>query len=215
MEEPQLDVEVTKRFYQPELRAIERPMSGDEAAILVAVRVPEHHLLPAAARLEPAPIARQPERGAHDVRAALEIGDGLEQRNDVHHEPAGRQQSHFFEQDRDFEQIADRLTLGDDVIRQRRRAEMAMDLRRHVHDRKLGIEQRRPGNVRRVEEARIREVGHQQRNALALGERGVIGVDAGARQQLGHDGLVHVGVLAQIERGQMEPEHFDGTTQVP
>ena len=37
--------------------------------------------------------------------------------------------------------------------------------------------------------------------------------DTGTRQQLGHDRLVHVAVLPQVEHREMEAEHVDATPQ--
>ena len=50
------------------------------------------------------------------------------------------------------------------------------------------------------------ELATQQRHPRRLVQREVIGFDPGHRQQLGHDALVHVGILAQVERGEMEAE---------
>ena len=61
-----------------------------------------------------------------------------------------------------------------------------------------------------MQEARARELAREQRDAVGFGQRGVVGGDAGAREQLGDDGLVHVGVLAQVEHREMEAEDVDG-----
>ena len=68
VEEPQLDAVVAKRVDERQLRAVERPVGRQVAAVLVAVGVAQHHFLPAVAAFEPAAIERQRERGAHDRR---------------------------------------------------------------------------------------------------------------------------------------------------
>ena len=63
--------------------------------------------------------------------------------------------------------------------------------------------------MRRAEQARTGELAREQRDAFRLGERRVVGRHLGACQQLGHDRFVHVGVLTQIEHGEVEAEHID------
>ncbi len=76
--------------------------------------------------------------------------------------------------------------------------------RRRVHDGELG--QRLVGirGEAREQRARARELAAQQRDARRLVERRVIGFDARDAQQLGDHARVHVGVLAKIERREME-----------
>ena len=45
------------------------------------------------------------------------------------------------------------------------------------------------------------------------GERGVVGGDAGAREELGDHRLVHVGVLPQVEHREVEAEDLDRADQ--
>ena len=49
--------------------------------------------------------------------------------------------------------------------------------------------------------------------APSSARRAIVGADAGRLDQLGDDALVHVGILAQVERGEMEAEHVDGAAQ--
>src|SRR6185436_14157973 len=53
-------------------RLVERPVGGDVAAVLVAVRIAEHHFLLGAAARHPLPIERQLERRGHYAAAVLE-----------------------------------------------------------------------------------------------------------------------------------------------
>ena len=59
----------------------------------------------------------------------------------------------------------------------------------------------------------LRELGGQQRHARRLVERRVVLGRAGRLDQLGHDALVHVGILADVELGEMEAEHVDRAPQ--
>ena len=77
-------------------------------------------------------------------------------------------------------------------------------------DRQLRGRALRIREMRRVQEPRPGELAREQRHALVFGERGVVVRHAGLREQLGHDRLVHVGVLAQVEHREMESEDVDG-----
>ena len=58
------------------------------------------------------------------------------------------------------------------------------------------------------------QLRQQQADALGLGKRGVIEVGLHEAEHLADRALVHVGVLAQIERGEMKAEDIDGAAQV-
>ena len=60
-----------------------------------------------------------------------------------------------------------------------------------------------------MQETRARELALQQRDPLGLGKPGVVGRDAGAREELGDHRLVHIGVLAQVEHREVKAEHLD------
>ena len=57
------------------------------------------------------------------------------------------------------------------------------------------------------------QFGGQQLDTFRLGQRPVIGMHARPGQQLGDDLLVHIGVLPQIETGQMKPKDVHGFPQ--
>ena len=61
-----------------------------------------------------------------------------------------------------------------------------------------------------MERPRSGELAREQRDLRGFGQCEVIGLDAGARQQVGDDDLVHVGVLAHVERREMEAEGAHG-----
>ena len=88
-----------------------------------------------------------------------------------------------------------------------------MDAGGDCDDRKLRRRALRVREMRRVEEPRSRELAYEQRHALLFRQRRVIGGHAGLREQLADDGLVHIGVLAQVEHGEMEAEDFDGALE--
>ena len=78
------------------------------------------------------------------------------------------------QEQRHLQQVAYRLAFGDYVVRECRGAEADDGCGRNAHDRKLGVQQRRAHDVRRVEEARAFELPHQQLCTFALGKPGVV-----------------------------------------
>ena len=69
VEQAQLHAVIAKRVHQPHLGAIQRPVGGEIAAVLVAVRVAEHDLLPVVPLREPRAIERHGKGVAHDGAA--------------------------------------------------------------------------------------------------------------------------------------------------
>ena len=67
--------------------------------------------------------------------------------------------------------------------------------------------------MRRVQQARARELACQQRHTLRLRQDQVVGHDVGADQELGNHLLVNVAVLAQVDRREVKAEHVDRATQ--
>ena len=201
-----------ERVDQRELGAVERPVRGEVAAVLVAVRVTEHHLLPPAASVEPRAVAGQRERVAHDTRAACEIVDRLEQRHDVDGERIAAQQPDLLQQHRDFEQVGNRLALRDHVVRQRRRRRSAGGCpRRRRGSRARNARAPSTTDAESAAGAGLRARVRAARCARLPASDSVVVAGTGVGQQLGDDRLVHVGVLAQVEHGKMEAEHRDGT----
>src|SRR5262249_62119966 len=83
VEQAQGDAVAGKYLDQCDLRLVEFPVGGEEAAGLVAVRITEHHFLHVAPAREQLPILGQGKKLVHDRAATAQIGDGLEQRDDV------------------------------------------------------------------------------------------------------------------------------------
>ncbi len=82
-----------------------------------------------------------------------------------------------------------------------------------VEDRELAARLVRIGVPRARQRARMREFAAQHGDAGLLVEREIVGLDAGDREQFGDDALVDVGILAQVERRQMEAEGVDRADQ--
>ena len=57
------------------------------------------------------------------------------------------------------------------------------------------------------------ELGHQQLDAVRLGQRPIVGMHTGPRQQLRDDLLVHIGVLPHVQTGQVKTEGAHGFPQ--
>ena len=83
VEEPQPDSGLARRLDQIELGAVQRPVGGEVAAVLVRVGVAEHHFLAVAARGHHRAVQRKVQRRFENRRAALQVVDGLEQRHDA------------------------------------------------------------------------------------------------------------------------------------
>src|SRR5262249_16880403 len=90
VEQAQPDVGAFKNFDQPDPGLVELPAGGDEAAILVAVGITEHHLLHRAAAVDQFPVIVQRQHAIHDAAGGLQILDGFEQRHYVDDAAAGR-----------------------------------------------------------------------------------------------------------------------------
>ena len=98
-------------------------------------------------------------------------------------------------------------------MRQRRGAVAGVDRRGAGQDRQFRRRPCRVVDVRRREQPRAAELAHEQRHARILGQRRVVGLDAGAGEEFADGRLVHVAVLAQVEGGKMEAEHVDRAPQ--
>jgi hypothetical protein len=83
VEQPQPDPVAFGHLHQVQFGAVQRPVGGQVAAVLVGVRIAEHDLLPVAAGGHDAPVQRQFQGCVHDRGAGLQVLDGLEQRHDA------------------------------------------------------------------------------------------------------------------------------------
>ena len=214
MEQAQAHAGVAMHFDQHALSLVQRPVGRQVAAVLVAVGIAEHHFLDIAAARDPFAVGRQREGGVHDVARILEIRNRLEQRDDVHRQALfQREEAHFLEEQRDFQQVGHAGGLGDDVVRQRGRAIERVDLRRGAQDRQLALRLLAVGEVQGNQRARRGEFALEQCHARRLVQRQVIGFHADCGKQFRHHRFVHVGVLAQVDGGEMKTEHAQGPLQ--
>ena len=67
VEQPQPHAVALEHIDQPDLGLVELPARGDEAAILVAVGIAEHHFLDAAAAVDQPAVIMQRQHPVHDA----------------------------------------------------------------------------------------------------------------------------------------------------
>ncbi|KWT90182.1 hypothetical protein APY03_3276 [Variovorax sp. WDL1] len=246
---PRLLVQLVEQRHERGAGAVELPVAGEDAAVLVAVAVAQHHILLGARACHQGLDAGQGVEGTHDGRGIAQVLDGLEQRHDdqvaggvaersavpprASERPlggtrgrasAGRwgaiaqgaaQQADLLLQQQRLEQVAHRLGVADDVVADRRRAVARAGTSRGREDRELALRERRIGGVGNAQRACVVQQAQEQCLLGFLGQRRVIGLDARGGQQLGDHGLMLVGALAQVHRGEMEAEHLDCADQRP
>src|SRR4030095_5252633 len=87
VEQPQLHSVALENLHQLDLGLVQLPVRTHVTTVLIAVRIAEHDLLDTAAAFEHATIFRYPEQCVHDGATAAQIGDGLEQRDDIQGKP--------------------------------------------------------------------------------------------------------------------------------
>ena len=207
-----------QRHFHP----VERPVAHQDAAVLVAVGIAQHHLLRAAAGAQHVGHAGQGQELAHDGLGAPQVGNGLEQRH--HHQPGARrlggalgqralQQADLLLQQQHLEQVAHLLGVADDGVAHGGRAQRLAQGLRGLEHRQLLDGQRAVAGARHAQRSRVGQQAQQQRAAGRFVQRGVVGADAGGGEQLGHHGLVLVGALAQIDAGQVKAEHLHRALQ--
>ena len=225
MEQAQTHARRVENACELDLGFVQLPAGGEKTAVLVAVRVPEHHFLLVAARTDQRAVGGQREEALHDRRAVAQIADRFEQRDDVHAQlgrlagAKGRrrlQQAGFLEQQGDFEQIRHAVGLGNDRVGQGRLAVSRPQFPRGKEDLQFAERLFAVVQVRRIQRARIGDLFGKQGNTRFLIQRGVtrLGRDAaGADQQFADRALVDIGVLAQVNGCQMESEDLHGAHQ--
>jgi hypothetical protein len=201
VEEAQGDATAPRDGEQRHLHLVQRPARGQVPAVLVAVRVPEHHLLRAAARGEVARVCRVCEQRVEHRRRRFEITDRLEERYDVQVERglgAHAQEPRLLEQQQRLEHVARRARLRDDVVRDRARAEPRPDVARGVQHRELAPRDLAVARLRHREPPRPGQLARQERDARGLVQPLVVRRDLRRREQLGDDRLLDRGALAQV-----------------
>ena len=107
-----------KHLHQRRLGLMQLPPRGEEATVLVAVRVAQHHLLAAPAALEELAVDGLGKEPLHHLGRVPQVGDGLEQRHHVdrHGAPKRPHEPDLLEQHRELEQIRRAVRLRDDGV---------------------------------------------------------------------------------------------------
>ncbi len=106
VKQPQPDVMAREHLDQADLGLVELPAGGDEAAVLVAVGITQHHFLHGAAAVDQSAIIVNRQHAVHDAGGSLQILDGLEQRHDIDGAAPGRiDQAGLLEQNRDLQHV--------------------------------------------------------------------------------------------------------------
>ena len=212
VEQVQADARLPARGGQRALRFVQLPVRGDEPAVLVAVRVPDHHLLQVAPGREVPAVDGQREEPAHEVAAAVQVVDGLEQRHHLQvaaqstavqpREPrlAGQQQR--------LQQVAGAGGHGDDVDVAGLAAQLALQPARAVEHRQRLRRFRRVLLVGTHQRPRAGQLADQHRDPAVLVQRGVVLDHSRGAQDLRHHAFVDLAVLAQVEAREVEPEHL-------
>ncbi len=225
VEQPQLQAmrrpERLEERHERRLRAIQLPVAREEAAVLVAVAVAEHHVLlrerAEAAAEDHGEHARQRVERPHDRLGLPEIADRLEER---HHDEVrgGRversvaqrapEEAALLLEQQHLEQIAHVLGVRDDVVADRVAAVAAEGHTRRFEHGQLVARERAVGVREDTHGAGVAEQAEEQRAPLGLGQRRVVRFHARHREQLGDDRLVHVRALPQVDGGQVKAEHL-------
>ena len=107
--------------HQGQLGLVKRPVAGEDAAVFVAVRVPQHDVLFAAAAFHHGRNAWQGVIVAHDVRRLLQVFNRFKQGRDNQFSrdlvvQGAVQQACFFLQHQHFQQIAHAFGVADDGV---------------------------------------------------------------------------------------------------
>ena len=195
----------------------QRPGGGQVTAILVRIRIADHHFL-MAPRPDDRGDLRQCEIGAHDFGACLQILDRLEQRH--RHDRgggglAGTVEAEFLQHQVDFEQVGHRLAHRDDIVGDALRAIFGVRIGGGLDDRQFGAGLVRILGIMAEQRPGIGQFAAEQRHARILVQCQVIRLDARDLQQLGDNAFMHRRILPQVERGEVEAERLDRADQPP
>ncbi len=170
------------------LGLVELPAGGDEAAVLVAVRVAQHHLLLAAPAVQQAPVEGQGQQAVQDGAAAAQVLDGLEERDqvDIQAPLRGPEQADLPQQHRGLQQVRDALGVADDAVGQGRQAQALLGAGHGAEEAQLSLGLFAVGQEGRGQGARARQLRRQQGDARLLVQGQVAGARLEGLQQFGH-----------------------------
>ena len=124
------------------------------------------------------------------------------------------QQPGFLQQQRQFQHVGHAIGFRDDAVRHRTLAVGQLRAAGAAIDRQFGAGFFAVFEVRRSQRPGRADFVDQQRDALLLIERQIAGAGLGRYQQFGHHPFMHVGVLAQVDRRQIEAEDPHRAPQV-
>ena len=210
VKEGQCDTVPSANSDQRTLRAMQRPVGRQEPAVLVGIAVADHYLLAHAASAQMRQINRIGKQRLHDRSGVLQIADGLKQRHNVKRVgDAG-----VLRQQQNDQNIARAGGHADDVGVDGARPETLVrppDQTEQFHHLVCLRAEVEAGGRQR---ARVVEFGCQQVVALVFREIAVGRHQAVAAQQLGHGAGMALGMLADVQRRQMETESFDLGDQI-
>ena len=219
---PQLDIvrsgEPVEQQDQRDFGAVQLPVAGEDAAVLVAVAVAEHDLLLGARAPHQIRDSGQGVELAHDRRRVAQVADGFEQWHDDQVrrgfciERSG-QQSDFLLQQHHFEQVADGLGVADDVVTDGLRAELVAHPPGHFKNGKLVAAVLRINGPHDAQGPGVGQQFHQQNALVVLGQLAVTSLDPSGREQFRNDQFVLVRALPQVDSRQMETEYLHGANQ--
>ncbi len=216
VEQPQPHAVTLEHFDQPDLGLVEFPARGDEAAVLVAVGIAQHHFLDAAAAVDQLAIIMHRQQPVHDRGAGLQVLDGLEQRHDVERAAAGGiDETDLLQQQRYLQHVGHPLAHRDDALRDHVRAEPAVRLGSGMEHREFAQRLVAVFHEGRSQRPRIAQLGCKKRNPRVFAQ-GQIG-HAGHRriEQFRDRAFMHCGVLPHVETGEVNAETIQRTAQQP
>ena len=215
VEQAEFQAVFAEYFYQFQFCLIQLPVGRDVAAVLVAVRITQHHFLGVS------PVGQQPavvgngEQFVHDGPAAAQVLDGFKQRDDIDVQRiAAFQQACLLQHQCQFQHVAHRIGLGDDVIGQCGPAKAPVYVRCGLHDAQLALyhigvffklDHQRLSRLQRVE---------QRLAPLSFVKAGIIADRSAMRQQFADGLFVYRAVLAHIQWRQMKTEHLCCAAQI-
>ena len=180
---------------------LQRPARRGDADVLVAVGVPDHDDLAAAAALEVRAVQVVGEERGHHLRRRLQIVLGLEQRSDVQRHRAVHLEAAPAGQQQDGENVLGALRHADDVRADGGGAvaRPAFADRREDREGPRGLVVGRHGRPLAAAERPLQARRPLRARAIEPG---------GIAEQATHHGAVHQRVLPHVQRRQMETERL-------
>ena len=159
----------------------------------------------------------QGQQAVHDGAAALQVLDGLEERDQVQIQPpiGGAQEARLPQEHGGLQEVRHALGVAHDAAGQGLGAQAPLGCSHRMEERQLGAGLLAVGQEGCGQGAGALQLHRQQGDALLLLQGQVVGARLHHRQQLGHHAAVDLGGLAQVQGYQVEAEHRHGAAQVP